>query len=75
MTIFFVTFVFFLVAILAMSVGYIAQRKKIGGSCGGLGALGVDKACDCPEPCDKRKDRIAQDRQQKREQWEKNRII
>lgn len=39
-----------------MAVGYIFQRKKIKGSCGGISDLGLDKACDCEEPCDKRKE-------------------
>ncbi len=58
---FFVTLAVFLLMFLIMSIGYILQRKRISGSCGGLGSLGVDKACDCPEPCDKRKQRLAKE--------------
>ncbi|PCI60418.1 MAG: Na(+)-translocating NADH-quinone reductase subunit E [Gammaproteobacteria bacterium] len=57
MAIFFITLVFFLVVVLAMAVGYIFQRKSIAGSCGGLGTMGIEKACDCDNPCDKRLER------------------
>ena len=52
MSTFILAFGFFLTMVLAMAVGYVVQRKTISGSCGGLGALGIAKACDCPEPCD-----------------------
>ena len=60
-----------------MAVGYIFQRKKISGSCGGLGAIGIDKACDCPEPCDRRKAREEKERIRaaKMEEWKSNQII
>jgi hypothetical protein len=51
-----------------MSVGYIFQKKKIKGSCGGISDLGLEKVCDCDEPCDKRKEMIQQLDQQKREE-------
>ena len=54
---FIMVFALFIIVVLAMAVGYIVQRKTISGSCGGIGALGMEKACDCDEPCDKRKDR------------------
>ena len=57
MAIFLITLVFFLVVVLGMAVGYIFQRKSISGSCGGLGAMGIEKACDCDNPCDKRLER------------------
>ena len=57
MTIFLVTFGFFVVVVLAMAVGYIFQQKSLAGSCGGLGTLGIDKACNCENPCEKRKER------------------
>ena len=50
MSTFILAFVFFLAMVLAMAVGYLIQKKSISGSCGGLGALGIEKACDCPEP-------------------------
>lgn len=57
MTIFFVTLGFFLVVVLGMAVGYIFQKKSLAGSCGGLSSIGIDKACDCDNPCDKRLER------------------
>ena len=57
MTIFLITFGFFLVVVLAMAVGYIFQQKSLAGSCGGLGSLGIEKACDCDNPCEKRQER------------------
>ena len=54
---------FFLISMLViglvmagMAVGVIAGRAPIKGSCGGMGALGIDKACDLcggdPRRCD-----------------------
>jgi len=57
MTVFFITLGFFLVVVLAMAVGYIFQKKSLAGSCGGLASVGIDKACDCDNPCDKRIER------------------
>jgi len=74
---FILAFVFFLVVVVAMSVGYVFQQKSIAGSCGGLGALGIDKACDCPEPCDRKKMRLEkeQSRQAKLKEWKKDQIL
>ena len=60
-----------------MAIGYIFQKKSISGSCGGLGALGVEKACDCPEPCDRKKARLEKEaaRQEKLEEWKNNQIM
>lgn len=69
MTIFFLTFGFFVVVVVAMAVGYIFQQKTLAGSCGGLGSLGIDKACDCDNPCEKR-----QERERKAALKEQNRI-
>lgn len=60
MEIFLITFGFFLVVILAMAVGYIFKRKEIKGSCGGISALGMEKVCDCENPCDRRKAMMAE---------------
>lgn len=54
------TFVVFLLVIGAMAIGYIFNKKTIGGSCGGLASVGIDKECDCPEPCENRKMKDAQ---------------
>lgn len=61
----------------AMAVGYILQKKTIAGSCGGLGALGISKACDCPEPCDRKKARMEREekRQKKIKEWQDNQIL
>ncbi|NVK54993.1 MAG: (Na+)-NQR maturation NqrM [Alteromonadaceae bacterium] len=77
MSTFILAFVFFLVMVAAMAVGYMFQRKSISGSCGGLGALGISKACDCPEPCDRKKARMEREqvRQEKLKEWDKDRII
>jgi len=57
MTIFIITLGFFLIVVLGMAIGYIFQGKTIAGSCGGLGTMGIEKACDCDNPCDKRLER------------------
>jgi|TARA_R100000687_G_scaffold21974_1_gene18228 hypothetical protein len=74
---FILAFVFFIVVAIAMSLGYLVQRKAIAGSCGGLGALGIDKACDCPEPCDRKKARLEREeaRQAKLNEWKQNQIL
>ena len=77
MSTFLLAFGFFLLVVVAMSVGYLLQRKTISGSCGGLGALGIEKACDCPEPCDRRKAREAKEqaRKEKLQEWQRNQIL
>ncbi|WP_296049374.1 (Na+)-NQR maturation NqrM [uncultured Alteromonas sp.] len=77
MSTFILAFAFFLVMVSAMAIGYILQKKSISGSCGGLGALGIEKACDCPEPCDRKKARMEKEaaRQEKLKEWDKDRII
>ncbi|CAI1145095.1 (Na+)-NQR maturation NqrM [Serratia liquefaciens] len=74
LTVFVATFVLFLLIVGGMSLGYVFKRKSLQGSCGGITALGMDKVCDCPEPCDARKKRLEKEalRQQ---QLEKDRII
>ncbi|WP_074167886.1 (Na+)-NQR maturation NqrM [Candidatus Arsenophonus triatominarum] len=53
--IFIATLVFFLLVFIAMSLGYIIKRKELQGSCGGLSNIGIEKVCDCPQPCELRK--------------------
>jgi len=55
--IFFITLVFFLIIAAAMAVGYIFQNKTLAGSCGGMSSMGIEKACDCDNPCEKRIER------------------
>lgn len=74
LNIFIATFALFLLAFLGMSLGYIIKRKSIQGSCGGLSSIGVEKVCECPEPCDARKKCMARDEARKK-LLEKNRII
>lgn len=56
MTLFLISFVFIGLVMAAMAVGVIAGRGPIKGSCGGMGALGIDTACDIcggnPQRCD-----------------------
>ncbi len=77
MSTFILAFVFFLIVVAAMAVGYMVQRKTISGSCGGLGAIGIAKACDCPEPCDRKKARMEKEqiRQKKLDEWKQNQIL
>ena len=60
MTYFVITLAFFLVVIVGMALGYIFQKKTLAGSCGGLGSVGIDKACNCDNPCEKRQERERQ---------------
>jgi hypothetical protein len=57
-----------LIVIVIMAIGYIVQKKKIRGSCGGISDLGLEKVCDCDEPCDKRKELLKRLEKQKREE-------
>ncbi|MBE1302276.1 MAG: (Na+)-NQR maturation NqrM [Alteromonadaceae bacterium] len=77
MSTFILAFVIFLIMVAVMAVGYLFQKKTISGSCGGLGAVGIDKACDCPEPCDRKKARMEREekRQAKIKEWQQNKII
>ncbi len=68
--VFILTFVLLLIVVGAMAIGYIVQRKTIAGSCGGLDALGIEKACDCDKPCERRLERM-----RKEKQWQDNKII
>ncbi len=69
-----VTFVVFAIVIIGMAIGYIVQKKSITGSCGGISNLGMEKACDCPDPCDKRKAKMAKEAAEKK-RLEEHRII
>ena len=65
---FILAFIIMLLVVVIMAVGYIFQRKKIKGSCGGISDLGLEKVCDCDEPCDKRKELIKRMEEQQREE-------
>ncbi|AVR02975.1 (Na+)-NQR maturation NqrM [Pluralibacter gergoviae] len=70
LTVFLATFAVFLLVVFGMSLGYLIKRKSIQGSCGGISSLGLEKVCDCPEPCDARKKREAREARQRQ-----NRIL
>lgn len=67
MVTFLLTFAVFVLVVFAMSLGWIIKRKSIQGSCGGISSLGLEKVCDCPEPCDARKKRMARDAQRQQD--------
>lgn len=73
MSTFIAAFAVLLVFFLLMSIGYIIKKKAVAGSCGGLGAIGIEKACDCDDPCDRRKAKMAEEA--RREKLDKDRII
>ena len=75
MKVFLLTFALLVIVFIAMSVGYWIKKKSIAGSCGGLGILGIEKACNCDNPCDKRLERQRQERQEKEQAWKENQII
>jgi hypothetical protein len=56
MSLFFVSFLVICLVMAAMAVGVINGRAPIKGSCGGMGALGIDTACEIcggdPQRCD-----------------------
>ena len=51
-----VTFAVMLLCVAAMAVGVMAGRKPIAGSCGGIGAAGIEQSCTLcggnPEKCE-----------------------
>lgn len=46
MTVFFLTLLVVGLVVAGMAVGVIMGREPIKGSCGGMGALGIDTACE-----------------------------
>lgn len=56
MTLFLISMLVIGLVIAGMAVGVIAGRSPIKGSCGGMGALGIDTSCDIcggsPQRCD-----------------------
>lgn len=55
MEIYIVTFMIMAIAIAGMAIGVLAGRKPIGGSCGGLGKVGLECDAGCDKPCPKRR--------------------
>lgn len=74
MSTFIAAFVVLLLFFLLMSIGYIIKRKAVAGSCGGLSGIGIEKECDCEEPCDNRKAKMAKEAA-RAERLTKNRIV
>ena len=70
MAVFILTFGLLMLVVGAMAVGVIVQKKSMASSCGGLGAMGIDKVCDCDDPCEARRERMAKERR-----WNKDRIL
>ena len=56
MALFFISMLVIGLVIVGMAIGVLAGRPPIKGSCGGMGALGIDTACDLcggdPQRCD-----------------------
>ena len=52
---FIASFIIIGLAVAAMAIGVIVSNRRIQGSCGGLGAVGIERACDCPLPCAKKR--------------------
>ncbi len=46
MSLFFISMLVICLVMAAMAVGVMTGRAPIKGSCGGMGALGIDTACD-----------------------------
>ena len=49
---FIISFVVFVVVVLAMALGMIFGQKQLKGSCGGLSNVGIEKSCDCEDSCE-----------------------
>lgn len=60
MQIFLSVFLIFGLSVIALAVGVILSNKELKGSCGGLNAVGIDKTCDCENPCDKRQKMLSE---------------
>ncbi|MDC0662098.1 (Na+)-NQR maturation NqrM [Marinobacter sp. SS21] len=60
---FLLVFVIVGILLVAMSIGVILGRKPISGTCGGIGALGIDGACEIcggnTKKCKEENDRLA----------------
>ena len=56
MTLFLISMLVIGLVMAGMAVGVLAGREPIKGSCGGMGALGIDTACEIcggdPQRCD-----------------------
>ncbi|WP_242632781.1 (Na+)-NQR maturation NqrM [Thiothrix fructosivorans] len=66
MKIFLLTFLIFLLAVLGLALGWIFNSRVLKGSCGGLSGIpGIEKSdCSCSNPCEKRKQKMAQEQRE-----------
>lgn len=53
-------FGFFVIFAILMTLGVMAKRKAIQGSCGGLANVGVDKVCNCETTCESHQHKLYQ---------------
>jgi len=62
MLIFFISFLFFGLAMLGLASGWLLNRRTLKGSCGGLSAIpGMENSrCACSSPCEKRRRLMAE---------------
>lgn len=52
---FILVFAILLLVVVGMSIGVLMGRRKLKGSCGGVGAIpGLKSDCACENPCDKK---------------------
>ena len=55
---FLVTFLIISLVMAGLALGVMMGRKPIGGSCGGLGKLGLECEAGCEKPCPRREARM-----------------
>jgi hypothetical protein len=57
------TFIIFVLAVLGLALGWLLNHRSLKGSCGGLSGIpGIEKSdCSCSNPCEKRKQKMAQE--------------
>ena len=56
MTELFAALLVFLLAAAGLALGVMSGRGAVRGSCGGLSSIpGVERACDCAEPCPRKR--------------------
>ncbi|MCB1756176.1 MAG: (Na+)-NQR maturation NqrM [Gammaproteobacteria bacterium] len=60
MQIFLATLVILILAVLGLAAGVLLGNKRLKGSCGGLSAIGIEKTCGCENPCERRKQQMAE---------------
>lgn len=61
---FIAVFVVLMLVVIGMSVGVIFGRPPLKGSCGGLGNVGVERACGCTDVCANEEQKEVQDKKE-----------